>query len=53
MSYTIFPTDYNARLGDFDIAALQFIYGVAPTLRAGDTNYRLSASSSRRFTVRS
>jgi len=45
MSYTD-GADYATLFGPLDIAALQYLYGVAPTARAGDDTYVLSGATS-------
>ena len=37
------PNDFVTRLPAFDREAVQYLYGVAPSLQAGDTVWRLSA----------
>jgi Ca2+-binding RTX toxin-like protein len=45
MSYTSDPAQYALRLGDLDIAALQYLYGPSATARAGDDVYTASSAA--------
>ena len=45
MSYTSDPSQYALRLGDLDIAALQYLYGPSATARAGDDVYAASSAA--------
>ena len=45
MSYTSDPAHYALRLGDLDIAALQYLYGPSATSRAGDDVYTASSDA--------
>lgn len=46
MSYTSEPAQYQALYRPLDIAALQYLYGVAPSYRPGNDVYNLSANTS-------
>jgi serralysin len=49
MSYTVAESDHTLALAPFDIAALQYLYGVSPSARAGDDRYLLSAAPGGKF----
>lgn len=36
------PTGYGSTLRPFDVAAIQYLYGVSPVLSAGDTNWQFT-----------
>lgn len=43
MSYNVEPSDYHLAYSALDLAALQYIYGPAAQVAAGDTSWRLDA----------
>ena len=45
MSYTDDPAQYHLAYSPLDIAALQYLYGVSSTAKAGNDTYTLNASS--------
>lgn len=49
MSYTVAESDHTLALAPFDIAALQYLYGVSPSARAGNDRYLLSDAPGGKF----
>jgi Ca2+-binding RTX toxin-like protein len=46
LSYTSNPAQYRLAYSDFDIAALQYLYGPSQTARTGNDRYTVSAATS-------
>lgn len=46
LSYTSNPAQYHLAYSDFDIAALQYLYGPSQTARTGNDRYTVSAATS-------
>jgi len=46
MSYTVSSDQYQLTFSPLDVAALQYIYGVSPTVRTGNDVYNVQATAS-------